>query len=178
MKRRARLLLLGVVAVAGLSSCAVPDVAAPRCRADQRLGAVAQAVPTASYVPCVDSLAAGWSIESFDVRAGRVSMTLQSDREPRPVQVELRTACDVAGATAVAPRAVGVRTYLRIQTIDPRYVGTIVDLFPGGCVTYGFDFARGPHITLTDELRAAVSLYPRHDLRRELQAKYGINLDG
>ena len=35
--------------------------------------------------------------------------------------------------------------------MSPRFAGTLFDVFPGGCVTYAFDFARGRHITLTDD---------------------------
>jgi hypothetical protein len=44
-------------------------------------------------------------------------------------------------------------------------------------VTYEFDFARGPHIALMDELQRAVQLYPRRLLRQELRDQLGITLD-
>jgi hypothetical protein len=44
-------------------------------------------------------------------------------------------------------------------------------------VTYEFDFARGPHIALIDELLRAVHLYPRRQLRQELHDQLGIRLD-
>ena len=59
----------------------------------------------------------------------------------------------------------------------PRYAGRFHDVFSGGCVTMTFDFARGPHIALLDELQQAVRLYPRRQLRQELKDELGIDLD-
>jgi hypothetical protein len=53
----------------------------------------------------------------------------------------------------------------------------MLDVFPGGCVTYRFDFARGPHIGLIDDLEHEVRLLARAELARDLRAEYGIDLD-
>jgi hypothetical protein len=50
-------------------------------------------------------------------------------------------------------------------------------VFVNGCITYEFDFTRGPHIALIDELQRAVQLYPRRLLRQELRGELGITLD-
>ena len=63
------------------------------------------------------------------------------------------------------------------MSITPRYTGTLSDVFPGGCVTYAFDFVRGPHIALMEELGAAVGLYSRRQLRLDLQDRLGVELD-
>lgn len=169
MRRRALLLAFVVPAGAVLSSCATAETAAPRCEAPRRVGITSQAVPGASFVPCVAELPAGWSVESFDVSRGSASFSLRSDRADQPVEVRFDDSCDVEGATAVTPRDDGVRTYVRVEAVSPRYAGQMLDVFPGGCVTYSFDFERGPHIALTDELRASVDLYPRRELRRALE---------
>jgi hypothetical protein len=41
---------------------------------------------------------------------------------------------------------------------------------------YEFDFARGPHIALIDELERTVRLYPRRELRQRLRDDLGIDL--
>jgi hypothetical protein len=155
----------------------VADIAVPRCRAGERLATVAQSVPSASYLPCLRELPAGWTVVSFSVTDVRTRLSLRSDRERHPVDVTLRRSCDVRGATPVAPRDEGVRTLQRVTSIAPRYAGTIYDLFPGGCVTYEFDFVRGPHIVLADEMLAAIDLYPRRQLRDELEHDFDITLD-
>ena len=44
-------------------------------------------------------------------------------------------------------------------------------------MTYNFDFARGPHIALTEEFQASVALMSRAELRFGLHKKLGLDLD-
>jgi hypothetical protein len=169
--------VLASVLLASTGCGVTATTARPRCEASQRLGIVAQSVPGAAYVPCVAVLLPGWSFESFHVDDDGTRFSLLSDRSDRPVDVELAATCDVGTATPVAPRDEAVRTYLLTESVSPRYAGRFYDVFVGGCVTYEFDFARGPHIALIDELQRAVHLYPRRQLRQELHDQLGITLD-
>lgn len=176
MKRSAAIVAIALVAVSG-GACSASTTAIPRCRADQRLGIVAQSVPGAAYVPCVERLPAGWQFNGLHVNNADTRFSIQSDRDPRPVHVELRKSCDVGGATPTEPRAIGVRSYQRTYTIEPRYAATTYDVFPGGCVTTQFNFKRGPHVTLIDEMQQAIGLYSRRELSSGLSKSYGIELD-
>jgi hypothetical protein len=149
----------------------------PRCEPGQRLAIVAQSVPDAAYLPCIAGLPAGWRFTSFQVDDDQTRFTLRSDRSDRPVRVALVPSCDLGSATPVAPRDEGVRAYQLVESVTPRYAGRLYDVFAEGCVTYEFDFARGPHIALIDELQRAVRLYPRRQLRQELQDELGVTLD-
>ena len=162
--------------VLALAGCTSASESAPDCRADQRLALVAQSVPDASYVPCVAGLRAGWRTANFDAETGRTQFDLESDRADHPVTVDLRARCHVGGATAITPRAEGVRTHLRVRSISPRYAGTLYDVFPGGCVTYRFDFERGPHIALMEDFQASLALFSRRELRLQLERDAGITL--
>jgi hypothetical protein len=149
----------------------------PRCGDVRRLAIVAESVPTASYVPCLGPLRPGWSDRAFAPESGQTRFELRSDRDTsHPVAVHLTAACNTAAATPTTPRAPGVRTYLRLRSIDPRYAGSIIDAFPGGCITYALDFERGPHIGLIDDFEHIVELRARRDLRLELHAGYDIRL--
>jgi hypothetical protein len=160
------------------TGCAVTATTAmPRCEASQRLGIVAQSAPGAAYLPCIAELPPGWSFESFDVDDDGTRFSLRSDRSDLPVDVELAATCDVGTASPVTPRDEGVRTYLLTESVSPRYAGRFYDVFVNGCITYEFDFTRGPHIALIDELQRAVQLYPRRLLRQELRGELGITLD-
>jgi hypothetical protein len=170
------LLVLGAVA-ALTASCGRAEEAAPGCEPDQRLGIVAQSLPTASYVPCIVELAPGWSFRTFEVDDRGTSLTLGSDRADEPVEVELRADCDIEGAVPISARAEGVRTYQLLTGITPTYAGTLFDVFPGGCITYRFRFDRGPHIALMDELQRTVALYSRRQLRQDLRAELGLDLE-
>jgi hypothetical protein len=159
-----------------LVGCTSTSETAPDCRADQRLGLVAQSVPRASYMPCIAGLRAGWHTANFDAETGRTKFDLASDRAGQPVVVDFRAHCHVGGATAIAPRADGVRTHLRLRSISPRYAGTLYDVFPGGCVMYRFDFERGPHIALMEDFQASIGLFSRRELRLKLRRDAGITL--
>jgi hypothetical protein len=171
----------GGLLVAGLAlivaGCGDASAVMPKCEPGQRLGIVAQSVPDAAYVPCVAALPPGWTFSSFEVDDGGTRFSLRSDRSDRAVDVALVARCDVSAATPIAPRDEGVRTYQLVTSVSPRYAGRLYDVFAKGCVTYDFDFARGPHIALLDELEQAVRLYPRRLLRQQLHHDLGITLD-
>ena len=179
MKVRVKVPVIAAAALLVLAggACAVGNTTMPRCRADQRLGLIAQSVAGAEYVPCIELLPTGWRFNSLHVTNRITKFSIQSDRDPRPVHVELRRACDTRGAVPIAPHADGVRSYQRTSTIAPRYAATLYDVFAGGCVTTTFNFKRGPHVTLIDEMQQAVQLYSRRELRDGLKKKYGIDLD-
>jgi len=178
-RRRAGALLAGAVLVAGsLTACGSVLTSAPDCTAATRLALVAQSVPTAAYVPCIADLPAGWTVTSFAAEDGRTEFSLLSDRaEGRAVDVWLAERCAVAGATPEPPRTEGGRTYLRLDSIAPRYAGTLYDVFPGGCVSYRFDFARGAHIALMEGLLESVDLLPRRQLRLDVRRQLDVELD-
>jgi hypothetical protein len=169
-----------VAAAALLTGCtAVSQNTVPRCGDAERLAIVAQSVPGGSYVPCITRLPPGWRAIAFDPADGGTSFQLQSDRNPgRPVWVSLMAGCSFARATPQPPRAPGARTYLWLDSISPRFTGTLYDVFSGGCVTYRFDFVQGPaHISLMEEWQRATSLYSRQQLRLDLREKLGVELD-
>lgn len=180
-RRRTASALAVFAAAAALTGCAALHEEVPRCGDAQRLAIVAQSVPGASYVPCLNPLPQGWDTAAFDPASGSTRFLLQSDRAPgRPVRVELTARCRVAGASPWStPRADGVLTYTRLTATRPSYTGTIYDVFPGGCVVYSFDFdsSKGQHIAAMEQFESAVGLYPRQQLRLELAKKLGVELD-
>ncbi|HET6795103.1 MAG TPA: hypothetical protein VFH45_11700, partial [Acidimicrobiales bacterium] len=170
------LALLAWLSVASRPSAGLP-AAVPGCTAIQRMALVAQSVPSAAYVPCISGLAAGWSATGLRVTDGATRFDLVSDRDAdHPVHVSLLPRCDTADATPIAPRAAGARSGIRLTSVSPRYAGTMTDVFAGGCLTYVFDFERGPHIPLMSEFASSVSLFPRQDLGVELRRIMGVTL--
>jgi hypothetical protein len=165
--------------ILGVSSCSLTTAAeVPRCGSIERVALIAQSVPSTSYVPCISALQPGWRGTGLHVHKGYTRFTLRSDRNPdHPVHVLLSASCTVGAATPIAPRTPGGRTYLQLRGIDPRYTGTMYDVFPGGCVSYSFDFERGPHIALMSQLASTVGFVPRQQLRLEVQRRLGVRLD-
>ena len=173
-------LLATVMLAAGatLTGCAGFGDTVPGCGDPLRLAIIAQSVPSASYLPCVRSLPQGWSTSGFDPSQDGTSFLLNSDRSPgQPVTVRLTATCTTGGAGPSPPRAPGVLTYTRLDSISPRFAGRLYDVFPGGCVSYAFDFALGSQIALMEQFEEAVGLYPRQQLRLVLKQKLGVELN-
>ena len=59
----------------------------------------------------------------------------------------------------------------------PAVCGTMYDVFPGGCVSYRFDFERGAHVPLMAQLQSIVGFVPRQQLRLDVQRQLGVRLD-
>lgn len=169
--------LLAVLPVL-LGGCALATGAAmPRCEAGTRLAILAQSVPDAAYVPCVEDLPPGWTFEGLRVDDGGATISLESDRADREVEVELAPTCDTSDATPIAPSGEGVRTYHQVDSIDPRFAGRFLDVFPGGCVVTSYDFERGRHVELITQLQAVVGLFARLELRQAISAELDVRLD-
>jgi len=167
-----------LAAGAALTGCAASSGTVPGCGDPLRLAIIAQSVPSASYLPCILDLAAGWNTSGFNPTQDGTSFLLNSDRSPgQPVTVRLTATCDVSGASPSPSRAPGVLTYTRLGSIRPRFAGTLYDVFPGGCVSYGFDFALGSQIALVEQFEDAIGLYSRQQLRLVLKQKLGIELN-
>lgn len=159
------------------SGCSVLSQPVPSCASILRLALVAQSVPTAAYVPCLNPLLPGWTAAGFRASSGHSEFSLRSNlASDSPVVVQLVPHCDVTGATVVTPRGPGVSTYRKLRTIAPRYAGTLTDVFPGGCVTYQFDFQRGAHIALIENFESTVALFPRQQLAVDLHRRLGVSL--
>lgn len=169
-------LLLAAAAV--LTGCGSFSDTVPACADPLRVAIIAQSVPGAAYLPCVRDLPVGWDTSGFDPSRGGTSFQLNSDRSPgQPVTVRLAGSCQTAGASPSTARAPGVLTYTRLSSISPRFTGVLYDVFPGGCVSYSFDFALGSQIALMEQFEEAVGLYPRQQLRLVLKQKLGVELD-
>lgn len=164
-------------AAAALTGCGSLGGTVPGCGDPLKLAIIAQSVSGASYVPCISELPEGWSTSGFAPASGGTSFTLDSDRSPgAPVTVRLSARCATGGATPSPPRAPGVLSYTRLTSISPRFAGTLYDVFPGGCVSYQFNFTLGEHIALMEQFQSAVGLYPVQQLRLVLKQKLGVEI--
>ena len=141
---------------------------------------MAQSVPSASYAPCIANLPAGWTFGGERIRNGRAEFWLDSDRAGfGAVRVSLTPTCDVSKAVEVPPETTEprVRRYEEPTALPPAFSGNRYYLFPGGCVTYRFAFARGGSFTQVVEVTQALSFVSRALGVREL-AKEGVVLCG
>jgi hypothetical protein len=131
---------------------------------------MAQAVPSASQLPCIELLPAGWTVSDVFVRNGRVRFALNSDRVgTHAVEVVLERTCQLGGAkvTRVPSDESGTRRYERIGEVRPGvgFTGTRFYLFPGGCVTYQFHFHGEERARPIGEVTLSLSFVTRDAMR-------------
>lgn len=177
-----RLLLLATACLL-LAGCVQPGATEftqarePACQYQGRQGTalavlMAQAVPTASQLPCVELKPPGWTVSDVFVRNGRARFTLDSDRVGvGAVTVVLEQFCDIGRSTRVPSDHPGTRRYQEVISIEPgqRYQGAVHYLFPGGCVTYRLDFRSDEQARPLGEVSLALGFVTRDALRQTVE---------
>src|SRR5215218_2068209 len=86
------------------------------CADLEPLWLMAQSVPSASLIPCLQLVPADWTVAKVAVNNGRSVITLDHDRAGSGAMVvRLTASCDLAGATEVSSEQSGARRYLRVD---------------------------------------------------------------
>jgi hypothetical protein len=145
----------------------------PNCRVDTNgtLVLMAQAVPTASHLPCIRTLPEGWSFGGVDVKSGLAQFWLDSDRAgPGALKVLLTASCRPSG-TQIPSDQLGSSLYLKIRNLGKRYVADRIYLLPSGCITYRFDFPNEGKALLTTDAITAIEQLPRQQLEQFVHGK-------
>jgi tRNA A-37 threonylcarbamoyl transferase component Bud32 len=177
------LLIVGSQAVFGLFTPAEPNLvtAKPDCGTNELMVLMAQSVPSATSVPCVAALPAGWGVGSVSVRQDRARFWLNSDRGGKHA-VEVRLvppdACRTAGATEVPSDQVGMHRLERPEALPPNLRSTRFYVFDGGCITYRFAFEGNASASLMFDAETALSFQPRAELVRSVDRDFGLTLCG
>lgn len=161
--------VIAVLVAVAVSGCAGHQHQQPACSGDSPIFILsAQAVPSATLLPCTLPLPGGWSHGGTRVRAGRVRFWLDSDRAgTRAAELTLTATCDLAGATPLPPSAdeAGLRRYglRRYEGPLARHPGATVRYFrfTGGCVTYRLAFTRQTAPALFDQANQMLAFTPR-----------------
>jgi tRNA A-37 threonylcarbamoyl transferase component Bud32 len=148
------------------------------CSNLEPLWLMAQSVPSASLVPCVQLLPVGWRVAEVAVNNGRSVITLDYDRAgKRAVVVRLTASCDLAGATEVTSEQSGARRYLRVERNSTEFSATRAYTFPGGCITAQISAPATSGQQLTTETSSAIGFTTRPELRRALSQRSGGRLE-
>jgi hypothetical protein len=165
-----------------LPACTGVYLHEPTCTGKDKSALVlaAQAVPSATLIPCILQFPAGWSYDGSRIQRGEAQFWLDSDRAGmRAVEVSLTASCDVSRAVAVTTTVEpGVRVYEEPISLPPHVQVDRYFRFPGGCVTYRFRFAPGAEATLALEVEAALSFTERSTLVRLVDERQGLTLCG
>lgn len=162
--------VMSVVAASGACTAQYQNSAAPSCTKVNTLVLMAQSVPTAQLVPCISALPAGWAFGGMDIRNGRSTFSLDSDRAgTAAVRVTLTQACRGPLGTEVTPSdESGTSRYEKIDLLTSRYRGTRSYTFAGGCVTYRFEFEQ-KGTALVSDVTLALGFASRTALADDLE---------
>ena len=147
-----------------------------RCAPHEPLLLMAQSVPTASLVPCIEILPVGWTLGDVVVGDGSSRFTLTSDRGGVLV-AELTPSCDLGGAVELTSEQPEARRYLRIERNPAGVVMTRTYTFPGGCVTQRLVAPEASRQQLASESSSALGFTTRDDLAAALRRDSGGRLE-
>lgn len=179
-RRRALAVLLALAAV--VPACANTTVATVECRLGEwALVLSAQSVPSATMIPCIAELPAGWSFSGSEIVDGTSRFWLDSDRAGiRAVEVELASACSTSEAIEItpAPDEAGARVFTEPIALRPALRANRYIVFSGGCVTYRYRFQAGASTALSLEAEEALGFFPRSALVEQVREQLGQTLCG
>jgi tRNA A-37 threonylcarbamoyl transferase component Bud32 len=127
---------------------------------------MAQSVPSASLIPCLQLVPVDWKVAEVAVNNGRSVITLDHDRGGKAaLVVRLTASCDLTGAKKVASEQPGAHRYYRP---GPGSSGTRLYGFSGGCVTQRFRAAAPSAARMNDTAAADFGFITRDELRQAL----------
>jgi len=141
----------------------------------------AQAVPSATLLPCAEPLPGGWSVAGFEVRSGLAQFWLDSDQAgAHAAEVTLTQTCDVVGATPLPPASDGGAPVQRYQAPAAQQPHATIRyyLFTGGCVTYRLSFTRQTAPALADQAGEFLGFTPRWVYVNSIRRDQGLTLCG
>jgi tRNA A-37 threonylcarbamoyl transferase component Bud32/membrane-associated phospholipid phosphatase len=134
---------------------------------------MAQSVPSASLIPCLQLVPADWKVAEVAVNNGRSVITLDHDRGGKAAMVVTLTAaaaCDLAGATEVTSEQAGASRWYRARDNTRAYK------FPGGCVTQRFSAAAPSALRMRDTAATELGFVTREQLGQALSRRSGGRL--
>ncbi len=100
---------------------------------------LAQSVPTATWVPCLEAIPLGWDVSGLEATDEDARFWLDSDRDGvRAVEIRLDESCDTGGATLIPSDREAMQRWERVTQVTPEYVGTRYYVFEGGCISVLF----------------------------------------
>lgn len=150
MRRRRRLLLalLLPLLAAGCVRPVLLDSEVVACREGDEgnpangVVLLAQSVPTATWVPCLEVIPLGWDVSGLEATDSDARFWLDSDRDGvRAVEIRLDEACDTTGATRIPSDREAMQRWERVRQVTPEFVGTRYYVFEGGCISVLFRLA-------------------------------------
>jgi tRNA A-37 threonylcarbamoyl transferase component Bud32 len=152
------------------------------CAADlEPLWLMAQSVPSASLVPCVPSLPAGWRFVNLPeetrpsaAKNGWSMFTLRK-YEVGSLVVRLSATCDTTATIQRPSDQPGAQRFERTDQ-GPGRAATWYTVFPGGCVTARLSWTSAADPGFVTEARSILAFTTRQALQRALEQRSGGRL--
>jgi len=156
-----------------------PSLHVPNCGTGHAMVLMAQAVPSAAFLPCIAALPSGWAAANAEIDSRKATFWLDSDQAgPTAVTITLSAVCDTSGARQIRSSHPGTRLFARPASLVPQYSEVRYYTFPGGCATYQFRFKRGASPVLAAGIDSALAFVPRSDLVGYVRRTAGLALCG
>jgi membrane-associated phospholipid phosphatase/tRNA A-37 threonylcarbamoyl transferase component Bud32 len=139
------------------------------CSDQEALWLMAQAVPSATLVPCMVVTPPGWTLNDVKAARGFATIVFDTDRptQTAAVTVDLAPSCDVTGATEVSSEQPGARRYIRIDRNASPVRVTRTYVFPGGCISERFTSPSSPE-RLAADASSSLGFVTRDQLAADL----------
>jgi hypothetical protein len=139
---------------------------------------MAQAVASASWVPCLDTIPLGWHLSDVQVRDGSGRFWLDSDRDGvRAIEVALSASCATRNATEIPSDRNGVRRLEQVTELSPGYRGTRFYVFDGGCLSVRFQLAGQDRAEPLAVATQGIDLLRRTDVEQLVHDETGGRLE-
>jgi tRNA A-37 threonylcarbamoyl transferase component Bud32/membrane-associated phospholipid phosphatase len=154
-------------------------VGAPECGTGQTMILTAQAVPSATRLPCIATLPTGWSFESGDVHSNEARFTVGIDKiGASALEFILTPTCEVSAAVKVESDEPGTQLYERHTGSSAPYSDVRMYRFSGGCITYRFEVPADNASALVSVAEQSLHFEPRGILVRYVEKNEGLTLCG
>lgn len=171
--RLPKLGLYALFAIGGLlASCSVEEtLPPPGCEQFGSALIVAQSVPTATYVPCLDPLPEGWTVATVKVTQAGSVVVFDSDRAGNhAAELRFEADCDLSGTVSAPSDLPSARRFERIESLRPVFRAQRFYTVDGACVTWRFelgnDVSAAESVAVADALRLISRQAINDDLRR------------
>jgi hypothetical protein len=139
---------------------------------------MAQSVPTASFVPCLDALPVGWHFIDLDARNDVASFWLDSDRYgDKAITVRLTASCDTGNATTVGSERPDMSRLQEITQINPTFAGRLFYVFDGGCMTIDLKLSGSDSAEALAVATQGLDVVPREELQDQVREETGGRLE-
>jgi hypothetical protein len=171
-------LLPGCVQVASwhsdLVACKLGDDATP----SNGVILMAQSVPTAEFVPCLEGMPVGWRFADMEANSDAAAFWLDADRYGvHAIEVRLTATCHTDLATEIPSDRQDMRRLELVTQVTPQYVGRRFYLFEGGCITVQFRLTGAEASEALAVATQVLGAVPREDLQDLVREQSGGRLE-